>query len=201
MRGSRSLCQRRLSEPPSPQRPAGDYSQVARTEAEVRQYRPLHHLVHLIGHTGHGVDHLLPDRADEAGRGTDPLLDHRGPGGHLGLPGVVGGHLAASRDEHRSDPIENRLIEHKLHVHHGRDRLARDVVLCRPEPTADYNGVRAGKGGSQREHDALEVVADLGLEVTVDPRAGELLADPAGIRVDDLAEEQLGSDRQDFSPH
>ena len=37
--------------------------------------------------------------------------------------------------------------------------------------------------------------------VRVDARRGELLADPRAVRVDDLAEQQLGPDRQDFTSH
>jgi hypothetical protein len=45
------------------------------------------------------------------------------------------------------------------------------------------------------------VVADLGLEQAVDAAGGQLLADPRGVRVDDLAEQQLGTDGQDVAAH
>ena len=48
---------------------------------------------------------------------------------------------------------------------------------------------------------AAEVVADLAVLHRVDADRGELLADPARVRVDDLAEQQLGADREDVSSH
>ena len=46
-----------------------------------------------------------------------------------------------------------------------------------------------------------EVVADLAVLHRVDPDRSELLADPRGVGVDDLAEQQLGADREDVSSH
>ena len=46
-----------------------------------------------------------------------------------------------------------------------------------------------------------QVVADLAVLVAVDAGVGELLADPGAVRVDDLAEDELGADRQDLTPH
>ena len=51
-----------------------------------------------------------------------------------------------------------------------------------------------------RDHPA-EVVADLAVLHRVDADGRELLTDPRGVRVDDLAEQQLGADRQDVSSH
>ena len=50
-------------------------------------------------------------------------------------------------------------------------------------------------------HHAAEVVADLAVVVRVDTRLGELLADPGTVGVDDLPEEQLGSDGEDVTAH
>ena len=49
--------------------------------------------------------------------------------------------------------------------------------------------------------DALGVVTDLALEEAVDPGDGQLLADPGGVGVDDLPEEQLGPDGDDLAAH
>src|SRR4029077_5116449 len=46
-----------------------------------------------------------------------------------------------------------------------------------------------------------EVVADLAVLARVDARQRELLADPRAVRVDDLAEQQLGTDGEDVTPH
>jgi len=39
------------------------------------------------------------------------------------------------------------------------------------------------------------------VEIAVDPRRGQLLADPGAVRVDDLAEEELRPHGEDVTPH
>ena len=70
-----------------------------------------------------------------------------------------------------------------------------------PEPTAHDHPVGAGQRGAQRQDDAGLVVAHRLVEVGVDAGGGELLADPGGVGVGDLAEEQLGPDGDDLDPH
>ena len=47
----------------------------------------------------------------------------------------------------------------------------------------------------------IEVVADDGLEVDVDAERGQARRDVRGVRVDDLAEQDLGADGEDFCLH
>ena len=54
---------------------------------------------------------------------------------------------------------------------------------------------------AQRLDDARLVVADHAVLVGVDARRGELLADPGTVGVDDLAEQQLRTDRKNFTSH
>ena len=64
---------------------------------QVGQHGPLEHLVHLVRHAGHGVDHLRrrrPDRADQPRRGAPRLRDDRRADRHHRLAQVVLGHRA-----------------------------------------------------------------------------------------------------------
>ena len=54
---------------------------------------------------------------------------------------------------------------------------------------------------AQRLDDPRLVVADHPVLVGVDARRGELLADPGAVGVDDLAEQQLRTDRKNFASH
>ena len=54
----------------------------------------LDHLLHLVGHAGHGVDDLVAHGADEPRRRTRALLDRGGPRRHVGLAQVVHRHRA-----------------------------------------------------------------------------------------------------------
>src|SRR5439155_16866775 len=76
-----------------------------------------------------------------------------------------------------------------------------DVVLGGSETAAHDHRIAAGQGELERAHDPVQVVADLGLEERVDPGEGELLADPGRVRIDDLAEQQLGPDGYHLASH
>ena len=81
------------------------------------------------------------------------------------------------------------------------DDLAGDVVLGGSQPAAADHRVAAFQGLAQRGFHAREVVADLDLEVRVDTGQGQLLTDPGRVGIDDLAEQQLGADGDDFAAH
>ena len=143
----------------------------------------------------------MADRADQTGRCADLLRDDRRALGDVGLAQVAVGHVTATRVEHPRDHLDDRLVAHEPHVHDLGDRLACDIVLGRAEAAAHDDGVTARQRGANGEHDALVVVADLGLEERVDARQRETLADPRRVGVDDLAEEQLGADGDDLTSH
>ena len=51
------------------------------------------------------------------------------------------------------------------------------------------------------EHDAVVVVPDGLVEVGGHAVGGQVLAEPGGVGVGDLAQQQLGADRHDLDPH
>ena len=53
----------------------------------------------------------------------------------------------------------------------------------------------------KRQHDAVVVVAHRLVEVRGHAVGGQVLAQPGGVGVGDLAEQQLGADRHDLDPH
>jgi hypothetical protein len=81
------------------------------------------------------------------------------------------------------------------------DHVAGDVVLRRAQAAAADHRLAPLQRLADAELDALEVVADLDLKVGVDARKRELLADPGRVGIDDLAEQKLGSDGDDFAAH
>ena len=70
-----------------------------------------------------------------------------------------------------------------------------------PEPAAHDDAVAPGQRGAQRQGDAVVVVAHGLVEVRGDAVGGQVLAQPGGVGVGDLAEQQLGADRHDLDPH
>ena len=129
------------------------------------------------------------------------LGDEGRAAGTVRLPEIVLGHPPPARLEHAADARAHVGIAFERDAHHRGERLARDVVLRRPEAAARDHRVAARKADADALDHALEVVADLGLKMRVDADERQLLADPARIGVDDLAEQQLGADRDDFAAH
>ena len=78
-------------------------------------------------------------------------------------------------------------------VHHLGDGLPGDVVLGGPEAAAHDDAVAAGQRGAQGEHDAVVVVPDGLVEVGGHAVGGQVLAQPGGVGVGDLAQQQLGA--------
>ena len=84
----------------------------------------------------------------------------------------------------------NLRVAHQTHAHDLGDRLPGDVVLGRPESAAEDHGVAAIESQPDTGDHALEVVADLGLEVGVDTGQRQVLTHPGGVRVHNLTEQQ-----------
>ena len=83
----------------------------------------------------------------------------------------------------------------------GCDRLAGDVVLGRAEAAADEDGVGPTEARSRGHRRSARRCRRPGSGSCSRRRSGELLGDPGRVRVDDLAEEQLGPDRDDLGAH
>ena len=202
----RDASAKRLREPglalaPGAQHPALDYRAQPRAAAQVGANGALEHLAQLVGHSRHRVDHLLAHRTDEPRGGARHLLDDRSAGGDIRLAQVVLRHPAPAGAEARPDALPDLWVALELHSHDLGDRLAGDVVLGGAEPPADDHRVAAREREAQTRHDAFVVVADLGLEMRVDAGERELLAEPGRVRIDDLAEQQLGADRHHLAAH
>ena len=74
------------------------------------------------------------------------------------------------------------------------DRLAGEVVLGRAEAAGHEDDVGALEAALDRVREAVEVIADLGHEVEVDPDRGQTPGNVRRVGVEYLAEEDLGSD-------
>ena len=103
---------------------------------QVGQHGPLEHVLHLVGHTGHGVDDLVADRADQPGRRAAGLRDHRRPDRHERLAQVVLRHRAGRGREQLADHLGDRRVRDELDAHHRGDGVAGDVVVRRTEAAA-----------------------------------------------------------------
>jgi hypothetical protein len=92
-------------------------------------------------------------------------------------------------------------VAHHRRSHHHGERIARDVVLRRPEPAGDDHDVGAGRREPDRLHDPVEVVAHRLVMQDIGADPGEGLRHPPGVRVRDLPQKELGPHCEDLDPH
>jgi hypothetical protein len=130
-----------------------------------------------------------------------PGANHRCTVWDIRLAQVVQRHLPPARGEQGADPLGDLGPAHQRHAHDLGDCFARDVVLGRSESAAQDHRIAALECLADAGDDAPEVVADFGLEMRIDAGQGQLAADPGGVGIDDLAEQQLGADGDDFAAH
>ena len=157
-------------------------------------------------HTWHGVDDLLLAgraryRTNQAGCGSTVVMDERGTDWPIGLTVVRFWHRAATSSEHRSDLRLHLGHPFECGSHHFCETFPGDVVLSGAESATADHRVGSTKCVDERPNDPCPIVTDLGLHQAVDPCRGKLLTDPRRVCVDDLPEEQLGSDSHNFTTH
>ena len=111
------------------------------------------------------------------------------------------GHLYAARLEEAAQRRLQFRVDVRLLAHDGRDRLARQVVLRRAEAAGADDEVAALARPPDRLRQPVEVVADDVLVVDVDAERRQPRRDVRRVRIDDLAEQDLGADGEDFSFH
>ena len=187
---------------PRLQRAAHDDRRLTGPGEQVREHVLADHQLHLVRHAR--APRRRPCRRARPGhpaRCRSGWGSARAPFGHVGLAQVVRRHVPAAGPEQRRDVLDELLPPLQLDAQELGDRLAGHVVLGGSEPAAHDDRVGIIEHLAHRADHPAQVVADLAVLHRVDADRGELLADPRGVRIDDLAEQELGADREDVSPH
>ncbi len=176
-------------------------ARCSRPFEEIGQHVLRDHVGHLVRNPGHRVHDLVAHLAAETRRGADRVRDRLTALRHVGLPQVVLREGSPAATEDLADVLDELFAPFEFDAHHLGDRLPGHVVGGGPETAADDHGVGPIQQLLDALHHACEVVAHLAVLARVDPHRGELLTDPGTVRVDDLAEQQLGADGEDVTPH
>ena len=79
------------------------------------------------------------------------------------------------------------------------DRLGRQVIGGRAQAARGDQDATAARSLADLSHQALEVVADDHLALMRNAEGRQLLGNPAGIAVGDVAQQQFAADAEDFS--
>ena len=135
------LVEPALALAPRPQHAADDHRRLAAAAPQVGQHGPLDHLLHLVRHAGHGVDDLVDARPyGQISPGAVPRVCGMtvAPTGTSAWRRLFAGHRAGRASANMlADHVGDGVVRAPArHAHHRGDRLAGEVVVGRPEPTA-----------------------------------------------------------------
>ena len=107
--------------------------------------------------------------------------------------------MAAAGLETFSNMPDDALVSLEADPHDFRDGFPGQIILGRAQAAANDHGVAAGESCTQGVDNTLVIVTHFGLQKRVDSCQGELLTHPGRIGVMNVAEQQLGSDSDDFA--
>ena len=170
---------------------------------QVGQDGPLEHVLHLVGHAGHGVDDLVADRADQARRRAPGLRDHR-----RARPARAPGAGCSPASRRPRSANSSRMTSATASSGTSSTPPITAAIASRvtsswvgPRPPVTMTASASSSSAPQRGLDAPDVVADLDLQQRPDAVQGEAIADPRRVGVVDLAEQELGADGEDVTAH
>ena len=137
----------------------------------------------------------------QAGRRPARIGEHLRPLRVVGLTEIALRHRPAPPRPPFPQPIGVVLAEDHLAPGDLAHRLPGDVVLGGANAAGHHHCVGTADCDPDRIGDAGEIVADRLLVVGVDAPLGEGRPHGGGVRVDDLAEQELGPHRDDLDDH
>ncbi|CDN43554.1 hypothetical protein BN871_DD_00170 [Paenibacillus sp. P22] len=117
------------------------------------------------------------------------------------LPQVALHHMSAAAREEGFHSRQGRLVDHQLASEHVGKHILGEIVHCRPQASREDEQIGPGRSDCNGFFQPGGVVADDRLEKHVDAQGCQPLGQVARVGVDDLAKQQLGSDRDDFGFH
>ncbi len=174
---------------------------VAQPTAQPRHHLRLPHVAHLMRHARHGHDDVAVALAPPARSGAARVGQRSGRSRASGLLQVALRHgIAASRKMGPQVGLELGILDDIFAEHRG-DGLAREVVLSRAKTACADHQVRTLEAPGQHLRESPQVVAHGGYPIEVDAQRGQLLRDPRGIRVRDLAHQDFCPNGHDLAAH
>src|SRR5437867_1385431 len=187
----RALADTEELEGPPPQRAASGQRRLDRFP----------HRSHLPGHTRHRDDPFAVLLNIPAGGRAVRIRERASRGDEPGLLAITVGHDHAATREPREEYGLERGVDLRGLTERGRDGFPCQVVLGRPETPGRHDQVASGERSLERLLGAWEVVADRLHVETIDAEERKPAGKVVGVRIDDLAEQQLGPDGEELSLH
>ena len=196
-----ALVQPAFALAPGAQHSRSNLALLARASEQVGKYRALIHLVQLIRHTWHGIQHLVTNRTNEPWCSAPFLFNHLSTDWHHCLTQIVFAHLAVATGKHVGDAIGNDFVKHELDPHHFGNGLAGDVIVRRPKTPTDNYRVGIAQHRAQGRNNTGLVVTHFYLQARIHSCCCQLLTQPRRVGVDNLAKQQLGAYGNNITAH
>ena len=203
------LGQGRFRHAPEPQHPAGIHPVCEARVPQPGRRCGVPHRLHLTRHP-RKCEHrepllhreIQPGRIgspDDAGRGAGGIGQQCGSHRQQRLTAIAGRHRASAGTEPGLDGGPHLRVLHQRRAEGRGDRFGGEVVGRGAEATGGDQHPAAASRLAQHGDQALAVVSHHGLALVADAQGSQLLRQPAGIAIGDVAEQQLRADAEDLS--
>ncbi len=133
-----------------------------------------------------------------ARRGAPGVVQHMAALGQPRLLKIVFRHLPAYAGKKTPNVLGALRVEHQLFPKGLRQRLLGEVVAGGPQSPRSHQYVRPAPGQLRRRLHALRVIPHHRVVQHIQPQAGQLPAQGLGVGIDDSAQQQLSTHRQNF---
>ncbi len=169
---------------------------------ELAQDAVVHDRRELVRRARQREQQLFAQLDPQPGRAADRVVERTSTPGDVGLPQDGSGQVGVAV---RPEALDERGLQRSVAVERdtgdGGDGVAGQVVDRRAEPAGQQHDVGVLERPPDGGDDPADVVADHRGVHDRSPDGGQVGAEPGGVAVDDVAEQQLVADRDHGRPH
>ena len=177
------------------------YDLSVRKLLQKRLYLLFKHRNQLAGRTGK-QDYAFPILFDRnTGCCAVIVIKHRSANRNHRLLFIDRRHIPSGSGEVFLNSAERLLIHLQLKTHQLGYRLFGDVIVGRPKPSCQYDDITSFQRFLQHHRQPTVIVADHRLMKQIDPQRGKPFGQITRMGICDIAKQDLGTDRDNFSIH
>ena len=143
-------------------------------------------------------DEAVPDLHHLSGRSAVGIVENDAALNDQRLTAIHVGHREAAPRKPLAESLDNLRILDERHTQHVSQRIARNIVVGRPEAAGQDHEVDAVEGAAQVLGYLTAVVPDDGLRSQLDAEGSEPLGKEERVRVEARRAQQLAPDRKDL---
>ena len=174
---------------------------AAGVPCQIRRHIVVEHGDHFPRRAGQH-HHTLPiPLHGAAGRGSVVVRKHGAAAGEHRLLPVVFGHFPPGGTEIFLNAVPAFFVQLLRQIQRGTDGFFCQIIRRRAETARQHHQIAAAQGGFQHLLQTVAVIADRGLIQHPDAVGSQLLGQKLTVGIENIAQQQLCSDGNDFSVH